>query len=132
MRDRGVGLGTEERREERELRVDCVRTSSVPRPVAACGPCFVHLLVGVQRAPCARACPSRCPRMRWGGARGILGDLLPSPSPSPCWRAAERRHPTGRERMGSPTLQTFQDPILLLLGCFFSHFAMLHSTLNST
>jgi hypothetical protein len=30
------------------------------------------------------------------------------------WRAAERRHPTGRERMGSPTLQTFQDPLLLL------------------
>jgi hypothetical protein len=30
------------------------------------------------------------------------------------WRAAERRHPTGRERMGSPSLQTFQDPILLL------------------
>ena len=30
------------------------------------------------------------------------------------WRAAERRHPTGRERMGSPTLRTLQDPILLL------------------
>jgi hypothetical protein len=30
------------------------------------------------------------------------------------WRAAERRHPTGRERTGSPTLQTHQDPILLL------------------
>jgi hypothetical protein len=30
------------------------------------------------------------------------------------WRAAERRHPTGRENMGSPTLQTLQDPILLL------------------
>jgi hypothetical protein len=29
------------------------------------------------------------------------------------WRAAERRHPTDRERMGSPTLQTLQDPILL-------------------
>jgi hypothetical protein len=28
-------------------------------------------------------------------------------------RAAERRHPTGPERMGSPTLQTLQDPILL-------------------
>jgi hypothetical protein len=26
----------------------------------------------------------------------------------------ERHHPTGRERMGSPTLQTLQDPILLL------------------
>jgi hypothetical protein len=30
------------------------------------------------------------------------------------WRAAERRHPTGRERMGSPTLQMLHDPILLL------------------
>jgi hypothetical protein len=29
------------------------------------------------------------------------------------WRAAERRHPTGRERMGSPALQTRQYPILL-------------------
>jgi hypothetical protein len=28
--------------------------------------------------------------------------------------AAERRHPTGRERMGSPTLRTPQEPILLL------------------
>jgi hypothetical protein len=30
-------------------------------------------------------------------------------------RAAERRYPTGRERMGSPTLQTLQDSILLWL-----------------
>jgi hypothetical protein len=29
------------------------------------------------------------------------------------WRAAERRHPTNGERMGSPTLQTLQAPILL-------------------
>jgi hypothetical protein len=29
------------------------------------------------------------------------------------WRAAERRHPTGCERMGSSTLQTLQEPILL-------------------
>jgi hypothetical protein len=29
-------------------------------------------------------------------------------------RAAERRHPTGRSRTGSPTLQKLQDPILLL------------------
>jgi hypothetical protein len=29
-------------------------------------------------------------------------------------RAAERRHPTGRERMVSPTLLTLQDSILLL------------------
>jgi hypothetical protein len=29
------------------------------------------------------------------------------------WRAEERRYPTGRERMGSPTLQTLQKPILL-------------------
>jgi hypothetical protein len=35
------------------------------------------------------------------------------------WRAAERRYPTGRERMGSPTLQSLQDPILLLpWSCF--------------
>jgi hypothetical protein len=38
---------------------------------------------------------------------------LPSPH-LPGLPAAERRHPTGRERMGSPTLQTLQDPILLL------------------
>jgi hypothetical protein len=30
------------------------------------------------------------------------------------WRAAERHHRTGCEMMGSPTLQTLQDPILLL------------------
>jgi hypothetical protein len=29
------------------------------------------------------------------------------------WRAAERRRRTGRARMGSPTLHTLQDPILL-------------------
>ena len=34
-------------------------------------------------------------------------------------RAAERRHPTGRERMDSTTLQPLQDPILLLpWACF--------------
>ena len=39
--------------------------------------------------------------------RAVLGFV-------PCERlAAECRHPTGRERMGSPTLQTLQDPILL-------------------
>jgi hypothetical protein len=33
---------------------------------------------------------------------------------------AERCHPLGRERMGSPSLQTLQDPILLLcLGSAF-------------
>jgi hypothetical protein len=31
------------------------------------------------------------------------------------WGAAERRHPTGRETMGSSTLQTLQEPILLTL-----------------
>jgi hypothetical protein len=30
------------------------------------------------------------------------------------WRGAERRQPTGRERTGSPTLYTRQDPILLV------------------
>jgi hypothetical protein len=39
--------------------------------------------------------------------------------PSPCWRAEERRHPTGCEKMGSPTLQTHQDPILLLPWLWF-------------
>jgi hypothetical protein len=36
------------------------------------------------------------------------------------WRAAERRHCTGREGTGSPTLQTLQEPILLppLLSSF--------------
>jgi hypothetical protein len=32
----------------------------------------------------------------------------------PWWRAAERGYLAGCERMGSPTLQTLQDPILLL------------------
>ena len=32
---------------------------------------------------------------------------------------AERRHSTGRERMGSPTLQTLQDPILRPAGFGF-------------
>jgi hypothetical protein len=31
------------------------------------------------------------------------------------WRAGELCHPTGHERMRSPTLQTLQDPILLAL-----------------
>jgi hypothetical protein len=30
------------------------------------------------------------------------------------WIAAERRHPTDRERMGLSALHTIQDPILLL------------------
>jgi hypothetical protein len=30
------------------------------------------------------------------------------------WRAAERHHPTGCERMGTAALQTLQEPILLL------------------
>jgi hypothetical protein len=33
------------------------------------------------------------------------------------WRAGELCHPTGHERMRSPTLQTLQDPILLALPC---------------
>jgi hypothetical protein len=37
-----------------------------------------------------------------------------SVSSSAGWRAAERHHTTGRERMGTPTLQALQDPILLL------------------
>jgi hypothetical protein len=69
----------------------------------------------VRRAPCARACPSRCPRMRWGGVEGevSLGDPAALTLTLTCWRAAECRHPTGGEKMGSPTLQTHQDPVLL-------------------
>ena len=40
-------------------------------------------------------------------------------SPQRRWRASERRHPTGRKRIDSPTLQTLQYPILLLpWACF--------------
>jgi hypothetical protein len=39
------------------------------------------------------------------------------------WRVAERRHPAGRERIGSPTLQTLQDPVLL---CLWTVRAVLH------
>ena len=34
-------------------------------------------------------------------------------------RREQCRHPTGREKMGSPTLQTHQDPILLLPWLWF-------------
>jgi hypothetical protein len=34
------------------------------------------------------------------------------------WRAAERRHPRGCERVGSPTLQKLQEPIVLPWVCF--------------
>ena len=40
--------------------------------------------------------------------------LTPTPTLTLLERAAECRHPTGREKMGSPTLRTHQDPILLL------------------
>jgi hypothetical protein len=60
---------------------------------------------------------------RWGLVGGLRGTRLASGqdsvSSSAGWRAAERRHPTGCERMDSPTLQTLQDPILLLpWACF--------------
>jgi hypothetical protein len=63
---------------------------------------------------------------RWTGTYGEFefdtGYMVSSPPTQPQgfgfqqrrWRAAERCHPTGRERMGSPTLQTLQEPILLL------------------
>jgi hypothetical protein len=36
-------------------------------------------------------------------------------------REGERRHPAGRERMGSPTLQTLEEPILRMpLGLLLS------------
>jgi hypothetical protein len=37
------------------------------------------------------------------------------------WRAAERHHPTGRERMGSPTLQTLQEPIFCCFELLRNH-----------
>ena len=40
------------------------------------------------------------------------------------WRVAERRHPTGRERMGSLTLQTLQEPICGCLGSGFEATAL--------
>jgi hypothetical protein len=53
--------------------------------------------------------------MRWGGVEGevSLGDPAALTLTLTCWRAAECRHPTGGEKMGSPTLQTHQDPVLL-------------------
>jgi hypothetical protein len=45
--------------------------------------------------------------------KGSAQVLTPHPLSSH-WRAPERRHATGRERLGSPTLQTLQEPILLL------------------
>ena len=51
------------------------------------------------------------------GPNPRLTSRFPTPTVSVSssrWRAIERRHPTGRERMSSPTLQTLQDPILRL------------------
>jgi hypothetical protein len=60
-------------------------------------------------------------RMLEAAGRGAVGRGTPSPATtarvsvsSTVWREAERGHLPGRERMGSPTLQTLQDPILLL------------------
>jgi hypothetical protein len=55
--------------------------------------------------------PADSPRSNLAAALGLLSSGGFS-NPKPGWRAAERRHPTGRERMGSPTLQTLQEPIL--------------------
>jgi hypothetical protein len=40
------------------------------------------------------------------------------------WRRVECRHPTYRERIGAPTLQTLQDPILLLPWVCFSRWRL--------
>jgi hypothetical protein len=55
--------------------------------------------------------PADSPRSNLAAALGLLSSGGFS-NPKPGWRAAERRHPTGRERMGSPNLQTLQEPIL--------------------
>jgi hypothetical protein len=49
------------------------------------------------------------------GARGIpkVGALSQMGFQQRRWRAAERGHPTGRERIDSATIQTLHDPILL-------------------
>jgi hypothetical protein len=84
--------------------------------------------------------PRHLPANDQGQRRGVRVrvTLTPCPDPNPLirigvsssgwgfqWRAAERGHPTGRERTGSPTLQLLQDPILLqpwglLSRCGFS------------
>jgi hypothetical protein len=55
------------------------------------------------------------PHSRLGVCRQHSAGLNPPrvSVPSSASRAAERRHPTGRQRMASPTLQTLQNPILL-------------------
>ena len=44
--------------------------------------------------------------------------LTLTPTPTLTLMESSRRHPTGRERMVSPTLQRHQDPILLLPWLF--------------
>jgi hypothetical protein len=87
-----------------------------------------------------RGWPRSCPPARrpqplafWGTRQEIVTRLhpftqnvlgfrcggFPNPRRSVSRRAAERCHRTGRERMGSSTLQTLQDPVLLLLGSAF-------------
>ena len=56
--------------------------------------------------------PALC-RALWAVASALI-EVRVRVSAERCrWRAAERRHRTGRERMSSPTLDTLQDPILL-------------------
>jgi hypothetical protein len=49
-----------------------------------------------------------------GPAFEVAKQKLEFRSPAAPVRGAERHHPTGRDRVGSPALQTLQDPILLL------------------
>jgi hypothetical protein len=102
------------RRNDRCVGVGRGRAAATRRAVHMCVPHNIVFLVGVgvRRAACARACPSFPHVMGWC-ERYPWVPCCPDPHLA-CWRAAECRHPTGREKMGSPTLQTLQDPILLL------------------
>jgi hypothetical protein len=60
-----------------------------------------------------------------GGSTRPTLPLRVSVSSSARW-TAERRHPTGREEMSSPTLQTLQDPILLRRCLCFGGFPNPH------
>ena len=72
------------------------------------------LRVGAQSSVCASL------EVRWGGARGIPVSLRPDPTSNPdanphlAGELFSMATPPGREKMGSPTLQTHQYPILLL------------------
>jgi hypothetical protein len=80
------------------------------------------MCVKVERRQKLRGCETRS---QWGACCSHVRSTIAtqplvfawvaglSPRQQAPWRAAGRRHPTGRERMGSHTLYTLQDPILL-------------------